>query len=79
MVKIFEKHQQVNKIDNYQTRIIQHESFEDYLQNIDMPNQQYEISYKHVNHEDKIVTFIIEVLTNSAWVEYTHFAQVIGE
>lgn len=79
MIKIFEKHQElnVNNINNYQTRILQHNSFEDYLQNIDMPPHQYEISFKHVNYEDQIITFIIELLINGKWVEFVHFAQVI--
>jgi hypothetical protein len=77
VVKIFEKHQQMNNISNYQTRIIQCENFEDYLQNIDMPSQQYEISYKHINYEDQAITFILEVLVNGKWIEHIHFAQVI--
>ncbi|MEH7116179.1 hypothetical protein V7128_01970 [Neobacillus vireti] len=77
MVKIFEKHQQVNKIDNYQTRIIEHKSFDEYLNNIDMPSQQYEISYRHVDLDKQIITFVIEVLSRGAWIEFVHFAQVI--
>jgi hypothetical protein len=77
MVKIFEKQQQLNKIDNYQSRIIQCESFEDYLKNFDMPSQEYELSFKHVNYEDQVTTFIIEYLINGCWVEFIHFAQVI--
>ena len=79
MVKIFEKHQEfnVNNLDNYQTRIIQRENFEEYLQNIDMPKQQHEVSFKHVNYEDQSITFIVEILINGIWVEILHFAQVI--
>lgn len=79
MVKIFEKHQEItyDKIDNYQTRIIQHESFEDYLNNITMPPQQYEISQKHINYEDQSITFFLEILINGVWIECIHFAQVI--
>jgi hypothetical protein len=76
MIKIFEKHQQLRDIKNYQTRIIQCESFEDYLNNIELP-KICEVSHKSINYELQSVTFIVEIVINGVWVEFIHFAQVI--
>jgi hypothetical protein len=80
MVRIFEKQQQLNKIPNYQSRIIQYDSFQKYLDELDersLPQKDREIHLKHVDYINEIVTFMFEVKHSGRWIEYIHFAQVI--
>lgn len=81
MLKIFEMQQQLNNIENHQSRIVEFESFEEYLQNVNersLPKREnVEIGRKHVNFEEQVVTFMFELKINERWIEFTHFAQVI--
>jgi hypothetical protein len=82
MVKIFEMQQQSTNIKNYQSRIVEFESFQEYLQNVDersLPRKEdLEVYEKHVDFEKQTITFMFEHKLNERWVEFTHFAQVIG-
>lgn len=84
MVRIFELHQQNTDIANYQSRIIECKSFQDYLQNVDERSfssedkKHLEIYDKYVDNENNSVTFMFERKVHEGhWVEFTHFAQVI--
>lgn len=82
MVKIFEMQQQLNDVRNYQSRIVEFDNFTEYLQNLNersLPRKEFvEIGRKFVNHERQAVTFMFEHKLNERWIEFTHFAQVIG-
>lgn len=84
MVKIFEVQQQVTNIKNYQSRIIECESFQDYLEAVDglsLPPQDsnyLEVYEKHVNNVNQSLTFMFKRKAHEGkWIEFTHFAQVI--
>lgn len=80
MIKVFEKHQQLTNISNYQSRIIECKSFQDYLDNLDetsFPRKDVEIYRKYIDYLNETVTFMFELKQNEKWDEYIHFAQVI--
>jgi len=80
MVLIFEKHQQVSDISNYQTRIVEYDSFEEYLRNINKtfpPTAR--IGQKFVNFHRKSATFIFDLNFNDRRIEMIHYAEVIEE
>jgi hypothetical protein len=84
MVKIFEVQHQLNDVANYQSRVIEYDSFQEYLQNIEasLPlKENVEIGVKHVDLKSKTVTFMYEwnLYGQGAWIEFVHFAQVIEE
>lgn len=81
MFRIFEMQQQINDITNYQSRIVEFESFQEYLQNVNersLPQREnVEIGSKHVDFEKQTITFMFEHKLNERWIEFTHFAQVL--
>lgn len=78
MVKIFEKQQQVNDVSNYQSRIVEKESFEEYLQSVnDSLPHNAEIYKKHVNFRKNVITFVFELNILGKWNEFIHYAEVI--
>ncbi|RKJ50018.1 hypothetical protein D7X33_32725 [Butyricicoccus sp. 1XD8-22] len=82
MVRIFEMQQQLTDIRNYQSRIVEFESFQEYLQNVNetsLPRKEdLEVYQRHVNFERQTITFMYEhKLFEDKWVEFVHFAQVI--
>jgi hypothetical protein len=85
MVKIFEMQQELNRIPNHQSRVVEFESFEDYLHNLDErslpPKEFVEIGFKYINHKEQTVTFRYEhdLFGRGMWTEFTHFARVIDE
>lgn len=80
MIKIFEVEQEFDRMENFQSRIIEFESFQEYLDYIQgLPiKEDIEVFKKHINYEQQVVTFMFERKVNEKWVEYTHFGQVIG-
>lgn len=83
MVKIFEMQQQSTDITNYQSRVVEFESFREYLQNVNersLPRKKdLEIYKKHVDYNKQAITFMFEFKLKDRWIEFIHFAQVIGE
>jgi len=80
MIKIFEKQQQVDNIENYQSRIVEFEDFQKYLDNVNegsLPRENSEVGYKFVNFERQTIIFHYEHKLNGRWIEFVHFAQVI--
>lgn len=83
MIKIFEVQQQSTNIKSYQSRIVEFESFQEYLQTVNersLPRKEdLEVYKKHVDFERLIVTFMFEhkLFGGNKWIEFTHFAQVI--
>lgn len=81
LVKIFELQQQNNDITNYQSRIIECESFQDYLENIDESlssknSNHLKVYDKFINYKNQTVTFIFErKFHEEYWPEFTHFTQ----
>ena len=86
MVKIIEVQQQNDNVLNYQSRIVEYDSFQEYLQSInekslprteDLEKHCLEVHRKHVDYEKQVVTFMYEHYMFNRWLEFTHFAQVI--
>jgi hypothetical protein len=82
MIKIFEMQQQSNDISNHQCRIVEFESFQDYLQNVNersLPPQYEIVNKKYVDHKQQTVTFHFLHGINNVWTEFVHFATAISE
>lgn len=80
-MKILEMQQQFGNVSNYQSRIVEFDSFTEYLVDLDsieQPKELVEVYEKFVDYENQIVTFMFERKVNGIWIEFTHFAQVVG-
>lgn len=81
MIKIFEMQQQLNDVTNYQSRVVEYESFREYLQNLNDNSLPLEhlrgLDEKHVDFNRKTITFRYEHKLGGAWFEFTHFARVL--
>ena len=81
MVKIFEVQHQYTEIRNVQSRIIEAESFESYLESVEdsLPTTDVEVGQKYVDYENQSVIFMFEhnLYDGQTWLEFVHFAQVI--
>ena len=82
MVKILEVQQQIGKMHNFQSRIVEFDSFSDYLFNVDssLPREEnLEVYKKYIDFENKTITFMFEHKIHDAWIEFSHFAQVVSQ
>lgn len=81
MVRIFEMQQQLGNVGNYQSRIVEYDNFQEYLQNVNErslpPKEDREVYRKYVDFEKQTITFMFEHKLFHKWIEFTHFAQVI--
>ena len=85
-MKILEMQQQLGNVGNYQSRIVEVDSFTEYLQYLNKLDNRYlqpeefvEVYEKFVDYENQIVTFMFERKINEKWIEFTHFAQVVSK
>lgn len=66
---------------NNQSRIIEVDSFQDYLDKLvetSLPKPEYlELGQLFVNNEEESVTLYFEHKLGDKWIECTHFAEVI--
>ncbi|MGG3890257.1 hypothetical protein [Metabacillus fastidiosus] len=81
MIKVFELQQQSTDITNYQSRVVEYESFEVYLQNVNeksLPSKEnIEVYQKYVDFKKQSITFMFEHNLNGKWVEFVHYAEVV--
>lgn len=82
MVKIFELQQNDGNVTDFKSRIIECESFEEYLDSLDERSfadrkLNLILGHKYIDREDQTVTLRYEKFIHHRWTEWRHFAQVV--
>lgn len=73
--------QLVEDIKEHQSRVVEAESFQEYLQNVNEKSlpKNYAIQHKYVDFKQQSVTFHFEFRLNGQWTKLVHFAKVIEQ
>lgn len=87
MVKILEMQHELERPSNYQSRIVEFDSFDSYLESLEKLEEttslpkEVEVGFKTVNKEEQSVIFMYEhnLYDGHTWLEFVHFAQVIDK
>lgn len=83
MIKIFEMQQQLNSmlsdIDNYQSKVIECDSFKEYTQNVEVAfGEDIQLINKYVDCRQRSIVFLFRCKIDGKWIEFSRFGQVLN-
>lgn len=83
MIKIFEMQQPLNSlisdIDNYQSKVIECNSFKDYTQNVEVSfGEDVQLINKYIDRRQRSIVFLFRRKIDGKWIEFSRFGQILN-